>query len=397
MGYEVLICDDEVSRERELVENARSVAPADKYRISGSMDSGADSVRDAVRELLARRSAARADSERAPKDCLFDRADVLVLDYDLMLLDEFRTRHTGEGLARLARTFSTCDVVVVLNQFRGVHFDLGMRGHLWSYADMNIHGEMIGNAGLWTYPPWEGFRPWSWRTLGESVATQRQRKDLISEHLEQSVFDFFGLRQEDALHLSDSAFEFLGPEAETFDQLAGITFRDVPRNVDDRDAMAATELDSLRFVSARLGKWLETEILGGQDVLIDLPHLVQRYPFVLGNQCSDRDAWNAAIHDMSVVREEIPEHAWFAPEGFLSRPAVWRQRLETDERIREISYEFDYSEVPALVFLEDVSKFGSLDEAKQFRASYHNAFDARFVRNLGGIRYGPQRRFALGA
>lgn len=58
---------------------------------------------------------------------------------------------------------------------------------------------------------------------------------------------------------------------------------------------------------------------------------------------------------------------------------------------------YDFSMVPPFVFLEDVCRFGCLDEAKEFRAGHHNAFDRRFVECVHGIAYTPQRRLAWGA
>ena len=402
MEYDVLICDDERRREEELVADVKSTVDEDKYRIRDAWESGGASsnpVQDATHELLARRSAARTNELYPRQDCLFDNVDVLILDYDLVLVDKRQTRHTGEGIARLVRMYSNCHVVVVLNQFRGVHFDLGLRGHLWSYADMNIHAEVLDRPGLWKEPPWTGFRPWSWHTLDAAVIAQRSRQSMVSSYYDEPIVDVLGLRPADASRLSDSAFSFLGPEAGTSGDLAKVTFRDFLAGAGDRDASAAAKSNdetSSRFVGARVGKWLEREVLGGQDVLVDIPHLVQRYPFLLGDGVRQIASWNDAIHNPDVVRNEVPTDAWFEPEGVLSRPAVWRQRFEADERIAEVSYEFNYTDVPALVFLEDSSEFAPLEDAKRFRAAYHNAFDTRFVKNIVGFKYGPQRRFALG-
>ena len=59
--------------------------------------------------------------------CLFDGANVLILDYDLYHVDEENTRYTGEGVAHLARVHSECGLIVVLNQFMEAQFDLSLR------------------------------------------------------------------------------------------------------------------------------------------------------------------------------------------------------------------------------------------------------------------------------
>ena len=409
MTYDVLICDDDKDIEGRWVSSVESSAPKGVYRVRGgssvssdATESGDTAVGAAVRELLARRAAARGTGEtgRPKVKCLFDDVDVLVLDYDLIHIDERAARHTGEGLARLARTFSTCGVLVVLNQFRDVQFDLSLRGHSWSYADLNLHAEVLGSEGLWREPPWECFRPWSWQTLSGAVETPKRRQELVDCRLDEPIVDVLQFREEDIARLSDSAFEFVWPDAESFGDLQEVSFRSFLGRVSgDLDAVAAAKLDggvAARVVGARIGKWLEREVLAAQDVLVDVPHLIQRYPFVLGDDFGELEAWNAAIHDSDGIRRRTPVKAWFEPAAMLSRPAVWRQRLEEDDDISELSYEFDYSKVPPFVFLEDVSRFGPLEEAKEFRAGHHNAFDARFVSKVPGVSYGPQRRFALG-
>ena len=402
MKYKVMFCDDEPDLADQLKRRVSSVAPADDYELvsvptDAATSAGSSTIAAAARGLLARRNAARAGSGHTD-ECIFDDVDILVLDYDLVHIDEDRSRHTGEGLARLARMFSTCGVVVVLNQFRDVGFDLGMRGHLWSYADTNIGADQIANEGLWTKPPWEGFRPWSWQTLGAAVETQKARQALVEGSFEKSIVDVIGLQEEDALRLSDSAFEFIAPKAASFGQLARVTFKDFLAHAGDRDAKAASSdiKAATRFVGARIGKWLERELLGGQDVLVDIPHLIERYPFLLGNDCSKLDAWNEAVHSPDLIREQVPTEAWFEPARFLSRPAVWRHRFEADAGISDTSYSFDYSAVPPYAFLEDMSQFERLEDAIGFRAGHHNAFDARYVKGIEGVTYAPQRRFALG-
>jgi hypothetical protein len=209
------------------------------------------------------------------------------------------------------------------------------------------------------------------------------------------------MKAEDAARLSDSAFGFLSSTAADFEALAAQTFRHfVERASDGKDGEALMERDpgaAAGLAATRLAKWLEREVLGPQDVLADIPHLLQRYPFLVAGDVTDVSAWNAAINDEAALRDRLPADVWFEAPGWLSRPAVWWRRIETNAEIRKQRMEFDYSTVPEIAFLEDVSSFCPLAEAKDFRAGFHNSFDRRFAKILDDVRYAPQRRLAFGA
>ena len=396
MTFSVLICDDEPLAAAELVDKVREIAP-EGHTFQAAQSN--DAVRASVSELLRRRKSVRSGCRYESKECLFDNKDILIIDYDLIYIDDDNARHTGESIGRLARLYSDCSVVVVFNQFLQFDFDLSLRGHIASHADLNLTAKLIAQPGLWTGPPWHSFRPWSWQCLSRAVVSQRAREAVLARDLDNSIADAFGMRLVDAMGLSDTAFGFLAPNAVEFDQLAEMTFRSfIKTTADVRDTESLLSIDdsaAIRFGAARIGKWLEREVLGPQDVLIDVPHLLQRFPFLLGSDVSDVDAWNETIHQAERLKEEIDEDYWFGPADCLSRPAVWGRRLEEDKRFIERRAAFDYSDVPDIVFLEDGSIFDQFSNGKQFRAGFHNFFDERFVKCFSGISYGPQRRLAF--
>ena len=93
--------------------------------------------------------------------------------------------------------------------------------------------------------------------------------------LDSPIVDTFGMQVTDASRLSDSAFGFIAPDAEDFDSLQRRTFKSfLTTTPDGRDAESlldtAESPAAVRFVAARIGKWLERELLGPQDVLIDV-------------------------------------------------------------------------------------------------------------------------------
>ena len=397
MSYKVLLCDDEQSVCDEWRERVQAVVPS-CYDILPRIENG--EARDAIKELFARETSARMASARPPSPCAFDDADILVLDYDLLAIDAKNARHTGESLARLARTFSDAQVVVVVNQFRDAHFDLSLRGHPASHADLNLDAAMLDVSGLWTDPPWQGFRPWHWQTLCRAVETQRARAAWAEEHLEVPIVEALGMREEDNVaHLSDTAFGFIAPGAKDWRRLRQLTFKDFACAAGNgrgaREVAMSNEDAACRLAGARIGKWLERLVLGPQEALVDLPHLLQRFPFLLGDDVADPAAWNEAVCGADCVKNRLPDDCWFAPSDFLSRPAVWSQRLERDAGFCEQRRSFDFASVPSLVFLEDASAFVPLEEATVFRAGHHNFFDRRFAMCFDGVTYAPQHRLAF--
>ena len=397
MTYTVIICDDQLEVGAHWVSEVRRVAKKDNYWVKDAPDNIL--VRSAAKELFARQTTLHSPSMREKEQCLFDETDILVLDYDLLHIDENNARHTGEALARLARMFSNPHVIVVVNQFREAQFDLSLRGHFSSHADLNLDAKLLGKSGLWTDPPWKGFRPWHWQTLSRAVDLQKARQAVVRDRMDEPIVEVLGMQDWDLAHLSDTAFGFIAPKARGLRELQAQTFKSflgATANATDTSALLERDRNAAcRCLAARVGKWLEWQVLGPQDVLVDVPHLIQRYPFLLGDDVSELEAWNVAIHDDQEVRKRVPDGCWFGLSSFLSRPAIWRQRFEEDAGIRESRYSFDFSTVPSFVFLEDTSTFVPFDEAKEFRAGHHNPFDRRFVKCVDGITYAPQRRLAF--
>ena len=395
MTIHVVVCDDDPGFAQQWVSDIREVAPPN-YDIRSAPT--LECIRDAASVIFRRRAAARRRHPVPVERCLFDDTDVLILDYDLLHLDEDNAQYTGEGLARIVRMFSDCSVVVVLNQYPGTDFDLRLRGHIESYADLNIDAHVLATPGLWQSPPWDGFRPWSWQTLSDAVELQQNRVAFLNNRLDSPILEVLEMQPEDVRLLSDSAFGFLAPDIDNYESLNELSFADlISRSTVGRDALTLLDVDQIaacRLVSARIAKWLEREVLGPQEVLIDIPHLIQRFPFVLEDDISDVNSWNRVIWEPP---NDLCTTHLFSLNGFLSRPAIWGHRLQIDAEFRRRRREFDYRTVPDFVFLEDQSLFARLADAHEFRSDFHNPFDRRFIARVEGIRYTPQRRLTFGA
>jgi hypothetical protein len=124
-----------------------------------------DGFEGEMKALEGRRRACRKKEESWPESRL-DEASMLIIDYDL--LESFNPFVTGEEVSYLGRCFSKCGLIIGMNQFdrRGqpTSFDLNLRGHPKSFADLNISSIQLDNPGLWSKKRCL-FRPWCWPQL----------------------------------------------------------------------------------------------------------------------------------------------------------------------------------------------------------------------------------------
>ncbi len=352
----------------------------------------------ALEELESRRDAARGDSggeetgswelELEPNEV--DDADLLVLDYDLYELGnrrqaKARERVTGEEVAYLARCYSRCKTIVALNQFGENGFDLTLRGHPESFADLNIGSRQLGNPGLWGAES-PGFRPWVWPNLIQVIEDQKRRVDWLRERLARPVLEGLALAtaEQPAPSLSREALRFLGPA----DPLA-VSFRsfvaDSGQGLDRNDGLWEPAA-AARIAAARLAKWLERLVLAGQDCLVDAPHLVARFPSLIPGDRQDSAEWNAiAVVGCSAgdIRMEGPvlDGALYDLPSWLSRPAWMRDGLVEDSRITEVSDPWG-SDPAELTFCEDISQFVLPELARSFSAALSTPFLTRNVVDL---------------
>lgn len=405
MPCKVLVCDDDPDLAAVWMAEIKKVTATADYDLLPVPS--ADALADAFADLLQRRARVRAGQPHGGEGGLFDDADIVIIDYDLIHIEDSGTRHTGEGIARLARAFSTCGIIVILNQFPEAQFDLSLRGHVASHGDLNLDADLVARPGLWTNGPWNDFRPWQWPVLSNAAERLRKRaaKLAVDGALDQPILATLGLSPDDAVRISDTAFGFIAASAPDADALAAHTFRQFlvanSSAADPKDAECLLAVDPgacARIAAARVAKWLERDLLAPQDVLVDAPHALQRFPFLMRPEhLGDLDAWNAvAAGDLTPLRDDlVPNEAWFAMKDWLGCPTLYWRRLDQAQSLGALRMEFDYSDVPDFVFLEDASRFAARDGAVEFRAGFHNEYDRRYAKRYEGIKYAPQRRFAF--
>lgn len=394
----VIVCDDEV-RPRDIW--ARQISD-----IIGAEN--VEMLRDAksqLQALLARRYDLR-DIEGTPdwSPLQIDDADVLVVDYDLTLIDK-DVRHTGEEIARLARMFSNCGYVIVMNQYPGVGFDLTLKGHLeQSYADLNIDAGLVGRPSLWSMHNKGEFAPWHWNKIAEIVKTRQEVAESIVDNLAGSVTGFLKFPSEAIDQMADTAFGFLNSKQESRDALTNTTFNDFLSKLSEHKDLAnlieVRPINAARTAVARLSKWLSRAILGPQDVLIDVPHLLVRMPYLISpdaGRLDTVDAWNTLItKGADAIHPDIRRDATFeASDAWIGKPTFWWSKVVNHAIVDELRSDYDYDSLPNMVFAEDASIFIDEDDAHPFRAGFHNFFDRRYIKLFNDVDYAPRRRLAF--
>jgi hypothetical protein len=339
------------------------------------------------------------------KPCEFDAADIVLIDYDLVGTDDTKSASlTGEGVAYLARCYSDVGVIVAFDQFQSTQtFDLTLRGHLESFADINLTSDLIADRGLWT-EEFGAFRPWGWPILTAEPARYRALASRVVKQIDVPILQAVGLIGSRRLNpVGDSLLrdhlDFIShpekePEDVTFADFVisckmGLRVKDRPW--DDR-AIA-------RIAAARVGKWLEKVVLPGQNILVDAPHLAMRFPSLLKGSKTSLDTWNKTTSltpetEDAGLKQSLTRATRFQPSEWLSRPAWYWPLLSRSTAIKEVRDPWQ-SEEPAFVFCEDTSRFASPDEVKEFVATLPSDYVRRYVMRLPSVNYEPRARFAL--
>lgn len=407
----VMVCDDEEGVSRNWACELEKTVGADLLSITPLSP---EDVSDAASCLEDRQAAARKSraTPTGTHSCLIDEADVLIVDYDLLALRTLDGRRstigeTGERLAYLARCFSTCGYILALNQFnRAPTFDLSLRGHLESFADLNLSSQDISNEWLWREAPASevGFRPWYWPNVPVTAQRLTQRvEELLADikKLDEPVLQLLGLDTDSELraHWMTGQLDFLGSRRE--DGQPGSTFEITPRDfvtrsgngVNGKDQAAGDEAIVRIFVH-RIHKWLERQVLPAQEIVIDAPHLVSRFSSVLGSQDAEQLVWDRDNSIADRLGAEVRRHRVL--DGWTTRP-VWDWRtLRNDPAFPEVSDPWS-ARLSSSVFLEDTSSFDDRSNAKAFQASVWGPIAQRHTsEGVKDVEYAPLLRYLLG-
>jgi hypothetical protein len=389
----ILIYDDDQKWVNDLKEELESLPVLEKDFEIIAFDE--ESFTDSMKVLEERRRDVRNKGEWSGKTIPLDEVDIFVVDYDLFGTNAFLT---GEDVAYSVRCFSTCGLIVALNQYRQVDFDLKLKGHPESFADLNITGDQLKNPNLWGGETEEKFHPWYWPLLPAYQQNYEQRIKDVRQNLKNPICQVLGFDPELFDILPRSITQFIGqePVETTFQQFVlesgnGMNYKD------HEDSGNVSEEILARIGAARLAKWLERLVLPELDILVDAPHLVSRYPSLMTGDKEDIETWNRTPQLTSYtelgLKTDTIERFRLEKEFWLSRPVWFWDGLRECEEIEEVREPWT-TKRPNWVFCEDISKFYD-GECHEFVAEVESPFARRFVKKFDHINYQPRGRFSL--
>jgi len=389
----ILIYDDEVQFQREWKRDLNALsALEDDFEIETLSQ---EAFKYAMNVLKKRRQGLRKNDEWGDERIPLDDTSVFIIDYDLLDTDPFLT---GEAVAYLTRCFSECGLIIGVNQYPDLDFDLTLRGHPESFADLNVTAKQLSNPNLWEHTG-AGFRPWYWPVLPNHLRDFEKKVMDVQQSLSEDVpiCQVLGFSPDrfDFNMLPRSISQFIGHDP------AQTTFREFVtksgNGLRSKDAEHVNDDILARVGAARISKWLERLVLPELDILVDAPHLVSRYPSLMTGNIARIETWNKTIqlasHQYLGLSTNLIEPFRLKKDHWLSRPVWFWDRLRECEGIAEIR-EPSKTVQPDWIFCEDISQFWQGDH-REFVADTESPFARRFVKALDGIEYHPKVRFSL--
>ena len=426
----VLVCDDNFDRGADtLRELQRSGVPHRAVPAFGR------DLADAIDQLFRYADKALKGGPKRPALTLNPKAfgssriDIAILDNNLAELDVSGARHTAETLAGYIRAFTNIPYIVSLNKNPQVDFDLRhLMGDYRTHADLALNTEHLSNRSLWlaTVPRRAShFCPWYWPRLVDEPNRRNRQVAFVRAHIDRPVLEALRFPQEQVDYLTPHARGALSAEANPL-ALGSVTFREffvssclsLPIRLERQrlaDRLDSSDLRErraslaviARVVAAEIDRWLRRYLVGPQDVLVDVPHLIARMPFLLGDGSTRRDSWNRSVQERAspfgmsgalyrahVARTRFPLAQWTPSTCF------WWQMLKSNSKLNDMFYQQE-SHWPNLVFCEDVSRFlsaissASRPEPREFAADFDGTWDRRFVAMVADMQYSPKTRFAV--
>ena len=403
MKEKILIYDDEQPQTEAFRKNlTRGLKKAKLDDVFAVEILDENELQDSIEALQATQEGIRDNSKSSYETTKFDDTSIFIIDYDL-LKSKAGGFFTGENIAYCVRCFSTCKLIVGLNQFGRNSFDLALKGHPESFADLNLGADQLDNSDLWRGAWGEvrrTFRPWYWPNLSDSLGAFDKRVKEVRDNLDEPVCGVLGFDTDVFRLLPRAVVQFIGKgegkeTAETtfreFVTESGNGLRPKDKGILDEDVLA-------RVGAARISKWLEIFVLPEQDILVDAPHLVSRYPSLIKGDRKKIGTWNKTAqlveHGELGLNTESIEPYRFKKDYWISRPVWFWDKLREHAQIKEL-IEPRLTVKPVWVFCEDASRFYKRNACREFLADTASPFVRRFAKGFDSVDYRPRVRFSL--
>lgn len=374
----ILVCDDEESQYKA----AKSLIP-DCHDVVGLC--GAELTK-ALTDLFQTASRFYNDKDGSAASAMgkFAGHDLVFVDHDLSMLELDGAPLSAEGLIAYLRAFTDIPYIVSLNKNQDVDFDLrSLFGDDESLADLAINTDHLACKKLWQPAGREPFAPWYWPSLPDAVQRRAAQIDFVRDRRNSPIWQELGFPELARHYLSRRARAALliggadqDMEETTFRQFFDGTRTLLPRQKQELgrlgdkgnpDALSAV----CRIVAADLDRWIRRDVLGPQDVLIDVPHLLTRRPNLLGDRVGDLKYWNQALRettepfgmDLDLHNRHVRDER-FQPDMWVPSPSFWWPPLRADRKLTELY--LAPADWPDAVFYEDASVFERIaDDADQ--------------------------------
>ncbi|MCY3838053.1 MAG: hypothetical protein OXH09_05290 [Gammaproteobacteria bacterium] len=410
----ILVCDDKPSqcdRTMQAIGERGEVTP-----LAGvGMKEALKGLFEGISQLL--NGNGKSDQWECPAE--FRDYDVAIVDNDLTVLELEGARLTAETIIGYLRAFTEIPYIVSLNKNLHVDFDLRyLFGDYQSLADLALNTKHLRNGRLWEAEATEEFSPWYWPRLAEAADRRREQVRFLESRFEEPVWKAMGFPVE--------AEEYLSLRAKSPLSSTGLDAREAsfavffegsrtlpPSEIEKLKDLALKKADFARKAVRRItayevDRWLRRDVLGTQDVLIDLAHLVAQMPFLLGGKAGDLGCWNEVIAcrerpfglDGPLFEAHL-EPARFEHWMWVPGPCFWWPALKANEVLTERFFEAE-GDWPDAVFCEDASRFVSVtvdadaESLKEFQAEIEGSWARRYIVEAGEYLYSPRSRILGG-
>lgn len=407
----ILVCDDRPKQADEICELVKEGSGRMAKQLTG------DQLLAALERLFGHvRTEFGGQGDGGTAD--FDGFDLILIDNNLTHLATTGVRLTAEAIAGYLRAFTDSSYVVSLNKNPEVDFDLRyLVGDYATRADLALNSDHLSQPSLWNRAHDGEFQPWYWPELRAAPAKRQRQVEFLKGKLAAPILKTFGFKADVIETLSRHAVGTLNPEASknlgsqrpdgalTFRNFFESSNRTLPLE-EERNALLKRhgKLPVMRAVAGEVDLWFRRDVCGPQNVLVDVPHLLLRMPFLLGKaKIGTLKAWNAACSspkepfglDPALYKKFVRPHR-FEFDDWVPRPCfLWREIAAQGELAN-----FDSAGVGDFVFCEDTSRFvergGPANKRpREFVTEFEGPWHRRFVQSVKGTKYAPQSRFAL--